>query len=76
MEPEQITVMCPDCGSRRIRIPALKAPEGYAFDASLVLVTCGQCDHIASLDACTFTEAELLERRKQASRDLYGTEPF
>jgi hypothetical protein len=69
-----VQVCCPHCGSGHIKIPPIVAPEGYGFDASLVLVTCGDCGRHPSLDSCT-TFDDLTERRRQAHRDLYGDDP-
>lgn len=49
----RISMCCPHCGSNTIKIPIIKAPEGYAFDAALTLVTCWHCGRQSKLSDVT-----------------------
>lgn len=48
-----ITIRCPDCTGTNLPMPTLQAPEGYVFDATLVLITCRDCGRMNSLADCT-----------------------
>lgn len=48
-----VVIRCPRCLSDDIPIPAIQAPEGHAFDATMVLVTCRNCHRMSSLSDCT-----------------------
>lgn len=64
---------CPHCLGGKLKLPQLVAPQGYCFDAELLLVKCTDCERHPPLAACTLTGEPA--RRWQAHRDLYGMEP-
>lgn len=55
-EVPSITLRCPHCEGGWIKVPRLQAPEGYAFDSTLVLVRCMDCGRRPTLSDCTVVE--------------------
>ena len=56
----KITMQCPRCESQHIKIPSAAvlgmAPPGYAWDATLVLVTCCECGFQPTMTDATVIE--------------------
>jgi len=49
-----VEIRCPRCESDDVPMPPLSvAPEGYVFDGSLILLTCGECGALAPMPEFT-----------------------